>query len=78
MLSGTVDSIKRLLMEDDLQMMLLSNFLHYDHKHHILVYCLRCLTEQRSTFKLIRSDLIVTGLKENSKLVGFGLKILHK
>ena len=78
MFSGTVDSIKWLLMEDDLQMMLLSNLLHYDHKHHILVYRLRCLTKQRSTFKLIRSNLIVTRLKENSKLVGLGLKILHK
>ena len=78
MLSGTVHTVERLLVENDLKMMFLSHFLHYDHEHHVLVDGFCSLTEHRSAFKLVRSDLIMPCLKKNAELICLCLKILHE
>ena len=65
-------------MENHLQMMLLRNLLHENHEHHVLVDCLGSLTENRCTLKLVRRNLVVTGLQKDAKLICLGLEILHK
>ena len=65
-------------MEENLEMMFLSNLLHQNHEHHVLVNRLGSFAEYRGTLKLIRSHLIMSCLKKNSELVCFCLKILHE
>ena len=65
-------------MENDLEMMLLSDFLHQDHQHHVLVYGRYSVAEDWSAFKLIRGDLVVPCLKEDPEFVCLRLKILHE
>ena len=78
MLAGTVHTVERLFMENDFQMMLFSYLLHDDHKHHVLVYGLYSLTEFRRTFELVRCNLVMAGLKQNSELICLSLKVLHE
>ena len=78
MLSGTVHTVERLLVENDLKMMFLSHFLHYDHEHHVLVDGFCSLTEHRRAFKLVRSHLIMPCLKKDTELICFSLKVLHE
>ena len=78
MLAGTVDTIKRLLMENHFKSMSFSNFLHDNHKHHILIDSFCSLTEHRSTLELVRCDLIVSCLQKDSQLICFSLEVLHE
>ena len=78
MLSGTVHTVERLLVEDDLKMMFLSHFLHYNHEHHVLVDGFCSLTEHRSTFKLVGSHFIMPCLKKDTELICLSLKVLHE
>ena len=78
MLAGAVHTVKRLLVEYNLEMMLFCNLLHDNHQHHVLVYGLGGLTVHRSTLKLVRSHLIVPCLEQNTELVCLCLKILHE
>ena len=78
MLSGAVDSVKRLLVEDHLEMMFLSDFLHHDHQHHVLVYRLCRIAIHRSAFELVRRHLVMSCLKKDTKLICLCLKVFHE
>ena len=77
-LSGPVHPVERLLVENYFQMVLFRHFLHDDHQHHILVNRLGGAAEYGCTLELVRSDLIVPGLEQDTELVGLGLEILHE
>ena len=78
MLSGAVHPVKRLLVENHLEMMLLRDLLHHYHEHHVLVDGLCGITEYGCTFELVRSHFIVTRLEKNAELVCLSLKIFHE
>ena len=77
MLSGTVHSCKRFLVEYYLKMVLLCNLAHKNHHHKVLVCREVGLSIYRRKLKLVWSHLIMPGLKFYSKLVGLCLKVLH-
>ena len=78
MLAAAVDAVKRLLVENHLEMMLLGNFRHENHKEHVLVDRPGEFTEHRSALKLIGSHLIMPCLKLDAELVSLGLEVLHE
>ena len=78
MFSGTIDPVKRLFMEYSLEMVFLGNFLHDDHKHHVLVDSLCRLTEYRSALKLVRCNLIMPCLKKDAEFICLCLKVFHE
>ena len=65
-------------MEDSFKVMSFCNLLHDDHKHHVLIYSLGSLAEDRSTFELVGSNLVMSGLKKDTELICLGLEILHE
>ena len=78
MLAASVDAVERLLMENHLEMMLLGYFRHENHQEHVLVDGPGHLAEYRRALELVRSHLVMPCLELDSKLVGFGLEILHE
>ena len=78
MLAGAVDSVKRLLVEDHLEMMFLSDFLHHNHQHHVLVDRLCRIAIHRSAFELVRSHFIMTCLQKYSQFICLCLKVFHE
>ena len=77
-LSGPVHPVERLLVEKYFQMVLFRHFLHDDHQHHVLVDRLGGAAEDRSTLELVRSDLVVSGLEQDTEFVCLCLEILHE
>ena len=78
MLARAVHPVERLLMEDDLEVMLLRHFLHQDHKHHVLVDRRSGITEHRSTFELVGSHFVMPCLELYAQLVRLGLEVFHE
>ena len=78
MLPGPVNPLKRLLVEEHLEMVPLGYFLHYDHEHHVLVDGLGRAAEHRSALELIWSHFVVPCLEKYAELVSLGLEILHE
>ena len=77
-LAAAVDALKRLFVEDDLQVMPFGDLLHHNHQQHILVYGLRDFTEERDALELPRSDLVMPGLQWNAKPICLRFEILHE
>ena len=65
-------------MEDHLEMMLLSNLLHDDHQHHVLVDRLCRIAVYRRTLELVRCHLVMSCLEHDAELICLGLEILHE
>lgn len=68
-LSGAVHALERLLVEEDLELMAMSNLVERFHKDEIVVHGNNGLFEDGCHFKLIRGDFIVAGLDGDSNLV---------
>mmetsp|Transcript_37043 Transcript_37043/g.76989 ORF Transcript_37043/g.76989 Transcript_37043/m.76989 type:complete len:459 (-) Transcript_37043:485-1861(-) len=76
-LSGSVDFVERLLLEKSSKTVLGSNFFNDLHNHQVLINLGGVGSVKRSKFKLVRSDLTMTGLEGNSHLPAFILNFLH-
>ena len=78
MLSASVDAGKRLLVEEDLEVMFGGDIPHHGHQKQVMVHCDIDFLKLWSTFELVRSHFIMPGLDRNAQSVGRIFKILHK
>ena len=77
MLTGSVNTCKRLFVKEANQAVLLSNFLHDLHHQLVMVSSnIRC-GEDRSQLVLCRCNFVMLCLSKNTELPEFFVEILH-
>ena len=78
MLSASVNAGKRLLVEENLEVVLDGNLAHHRHQQKVVINRNIGLLELRRALELVRSHLVVTCLDRYAKPVGGVFEVLHK
>ena len=77
-LARTVDTLEGFLMEQDTEVVTTGHFLHYRHEQEVVVVGQIGLLENRSYFKLVGSNFVVTGLDGNTKFQALAFEVGHE
>ena len=78
MLSGSVHTLERLLVEQYLEPMFLGDPLHEGHDHQVVIDGQVHLLIDRGKLELVGRDLVVPRLDRDTELVCLVLEILHE
>ena len=78
MLSGTIDSFERLLVQEAGHIVTVCNLLHHLHGQLVVIYGDICGFEDGGKLMLCRSNLIMFGLSRNTKLPELFIEIMHE
>ena len=76
-LARSVDTLERLLVEKNLELVLVRNLGEDIHSQQVVVNSKGCLLEDRGTLELLRSDLIVAGLDWDTKTEELEFSLRH-
>ena len=77
-LSGTVDSLERLLMEQACEMVLVGDLLHDLHCQLVVIDSDICSLKDRGQLVLRRSNLVVLCLGRNAELPELLVEVMHE
>ena len=77
-LSGTVDSCERLLVQECPESVLACHPFHERHEQHVMVHCQVRVLEDRGKLKLVGCHLVVPCLHRDSQHQGLYLQVAHE